>query len=297
MKWETAISLYADYLQLERNAPDNTREAYIADVKKLSEYARSLDIRPESIDPAVVQQFIYDLSKIVSPRTQARIISGLRGFFRFLILEEYRKDNPAEMIELPKLGKKLPDTLSVEEIDKIIAAVDLSHPQGERNRAILETLYGCGLRVSELTGLRISGLFFDEGFIRVVGKGDKQRFVPINDHNIACINTYMNHIRVHLDIQKGYEDILFLNRRGKALTRNMIFYIVKRTAEAAGIDKNISPHTFRHSFATHLLENGAGLRAIQEMLGHESITTTEIYMHLDRKYLGEVLHKYHPRAK
>jgi integrase/recombinase XerD len=242
-----------------------------------------------------VQRFIYEIAKTVNPRSQARIISGLKGFFNYLVFEEYRIDNPMDLLESPKIGRKLPDTLSEPEIDTLIGAIDLSKPEGERNRAILETLYGCGLRVSELIGLKISDLFFEEGFIKVTGKGNKQRFVPIGTINIKYIDIYRNEIRIHQKIQKGHEDILFLNRRGKQLTRAMIFTIIKQLAEKIGLQKSISPHTFRHSFATHLLENGADLRAIQQMLGHESITTTEVYMHVDRSHLSDVMNKYHPR--
>ena len=234
---------------------------------------------------------------MVTPRTQARIISGLKGFFNYLVFEDYREDNPMDLIETPKIGRKLPDTLSETEINSLIAAIDLSKPEGERNRAIIETLYGCGLRVSELINLKLSDLYFDEDFIQVTGKGNKQRFVPISGINQKYINIYRNEVRVHLPIQKEYEDIVFLNRRGKQLTRAMIFTIVKQLAEKVGLQKNISPHTFRHSFATHLLENGADLRAIQQMLGHESITTTEVYMHVNRSYLSKVLNEFHPRRK
>ena len=216
-------------------------------------------------------------------------------FFNFLIFEGYRSDNPVDLIETPKIGRKLPDTLSTEEIDELIAAIDLSHPQGERNRAMLETLYGCGLRVSELISLKLSDLFFDEGFIKVTGKGDKQRFIPIGALNMKYLNTYIHEVRVHLAIKKEYLDFVLLNRRGAKLTRAMIFTMVKNLSEKIGLRKNISPHTFRHSFATHLLENGADLRAIQQMLGHESITTTEVYMHVNRQHLTQVLQQFHPR--
>ncbi|HKL34949.1 MAG TPA: tyrosine recombinase, partial [Salegentibacter sp.] len=243
-----------------------------------------------------VQQFIYEIAKEVNARSQSRIISGLRGFFNYLIFEDYRKDNPLDLIESPKIGRKLPDTISTEEIDLLIATVDLSKAQGERNRAILETLYGCGLRVSELTHLKISDLYFDEGFIKITGKGNKQRLVPTSDYTKKFINIYKDEVRIHQKINKEDSDILFLNRRGNKLTRAMIFTIIKRLAKKAGIQKKISPHTFRHSFATHLLENGADLRAIQQMLGHESITTTEVYMHIDRKHLREVVEQFHPRG-
>jgi len=267
------------------------------DLQKLVHFleANSIDEKPVTISREIVQQFIYAIAKTVSPRTQARVISGLKGFFTYLVFEDYRDDNPMDLIETPKIGRKLPDTLSVEEINDLINAIDLSKPEGERNRAILETLYGCGLRVSELINLKLSDLYFDEDFIKVTGKGDKQRFVPISRINQKYINIYWKEVRVHLPIQKEHEDFVFLNRRGKQLTRAMIFTIVKRLAEQIGLKKNISPHTFRHSFATHLLENGADLRAIQQMLGHESITTTEVYMHVNRTHLTQVLKDFHPR--
>ena len=297
MKWSKAIQDYQYYLQLERGLSNNSIANYTLDVKKLITYLESnaINISPLDIDNEVIQGFIYDIAKEVNARSQSRIISGLRSFFDYLIFEDYRKTNPLELIESPKIGRKLPDTLSVEEIDTIISEIDLSTPQGERNRAIIETLYSCGLRVSELTNLKISDLFFDEGFIKVTGKGDKQRFVPIGALTQKFINIYKNEIRIHIPIIKEYGDTLFLNRRGKQLSRAMIFTIVKQLTEKAGIRKKISPHTFRHSFATHLLENGADLRAIQLMLGHESITTTEIYMHVDKSHLRNVIDKYHPR--
>ncbi|NNK82535.1 MAG: tyrosine recombinase, partial [Flavobacteriaceae bacterium] len=247
------------------------------------------------IDNETVQDFVYAIAKEVNARSQSRIISGLRSFFDYLNFEDYRKTNPLELIESPKIGRKLPDTLSTEEIDLLISEIDLSSPQGERNRAIIETLYSCGLRVSELINLKISDLFFEEGFIKVTGKGDKQRFVPIGKQTQKYISIYKNEIRNHIPTVNEYRDTLFLNRRGKQLTRVMIFTIVKQLAVKAGIKKNISPHTFRHSFATHLLENGADLRAIQLMLGHESITTTEIYMHVDKSHLRDVIETFHPR--
>ncbi|MBC9795550.1 site-specific tyrosine recombinase XerD [Sinomicrobium weinanense] len=298
MNWEQALKDYRHYLRIERGLAVNSLENYSLDVKKLMLFLkeRSISFSPATIPAEVVQQFIYETAKEVNARSQARILSGLRSFFNYLIFEDYRKDNPMELIESPKIGRKLPDTLSQEDIDKLIATIDLSTPEGERNRAMLETLYSCGLRVSELTALKISDLFFDEGFIKVTGKGDKQRFVPIANATQKLIDIYKNEVRVHITTQKGHEDILFLNRRGKQLTRAMIFTIIKRLAEKTGLHKNISPHTFRHSFATHLLQNGADLRAIQQMLGHESITTTEVYMHVDRSQLAEVVHKYHPRS-
>lgn len=297
MNWQHALKDYTVYLKLERGLSKNSIQSYTRDIEKLISFldSHSITVSPIQIEKGTVQQFIYEIAKVVNPRSQARIISGLKSFFNYLIFEDYRKNNPLDLIESPKIGRKLPDTLSENEIDKIIGAIDLGSNEGERNRAMLETLYGCGLRVSELIDLKISDLFFEEDFIKVTGKGDKQRFVPISSVNKKYINIYRNEIRVHLKIQEGFQDILFLNRRGKQLTRAMIFTIVKNLAVTIGLKKNISPHTFRHSFATHLLENGADLRAIQQMLGHESITTTEIYMHVDRSHLAEVMNNFHPR--
>lgn len=297
MKWQQGLKDYQNYLRLERGLSENSIINYSLDVKKLMRWLETNEINtsPVSISEEILQDFIYDIAKKVNPRSQSRLISGLKGFFNYLIFEDYRKTNPLELIEAPKLGRKLPDTLAVEEIDALINAIDLSSKQGERNRAILETLYGCGLRVSELTSLKISDLYFDEGFIKVTGKGDKQRLVPIGSTTEKYITIYRKEVRVLQDINTAAKDTLFLNQHGRQLTRAMIFTIVKRLAEKAGIRKTISPHTFRHSFATHLLENGADLRAIQQMLGHESITTTEIYTHIDRKHLTAVINKYHPR--
>lgn len=297
MNWESYIKSYQSYLKIERGLSKNTIDNYTFDIDRLCLYLNqnSIQVSPILINEETVQQFIYTISKEVNPRSQARIISGLKSFFSYLIFEDFRADNPLELIETPKTGRKLPDTLAVEEIDGIISAIDLSSNEGERNRALLETLYGCGLRVSELVSLKISDLFFEEGFIKITGKGNKQRFVPIGDLNKKYIEIYKNNCRIHLNIQKGFEDTLFLNRRGKQLTRAMIFTIIKELAVKINLRKKISPHTFRHSFATHLLENGADLRSIQLMLGHESITTTEIYVHLDRKHLTEVINNYHPR--
>jgi integrase/recombinase XerD len=270
---------------------------YTLDLERLCLFLNenAITISPEKITEETIQQFIYAVSKEVNGRSQARIISGLKSFFTYLIFEDYRSDNPMELIESPKIGRKLPDTLSVADIDDLIAAIDLSTDEGERNRAILETLYSCGLRVTELITLKISDLFFEEGFIKITGKGNKQRFVPVAKSTQKYIELYKNNIRTHLNIGKGFEDTLFLNRRGKQLTRAMIFTIIKTLAVKINLSKNISPHTLRHSFATHLLENGADLRSIQMMLGHESITTTEIYVHLDRKHLTQILHTFHPR--
>lgn len=297
MNWDRALQDYRHYLKIERGLSENTIQNYQRDVSKLRQFLIALPSNesPVSIENELLSQFVYELGKTVSARSQARIISGLNSFFSYLVFEDYRSVNPMELIESPKLGRKLPDTLSLEEINELIKAIDLSKPEGERNRAMLETLYGCGLRVSELINLRISDLFFEEDFIKVTGKGDKQRFVPISPLNKKYIGIYRHQVRVHQKIQKGSEDILFLNRRGKGLSRAMIFTIIRQLADKTGLKKTISPHTFRHSFATHLLENGADLRAIQQMLGHESITTTEIYMHVDRTHLAQVMEQYHPR--
>lgn len=297
MKWNQAIEHYQNYLRIERGLSENSISNYSFDIKKLVRWLEENEIKDTPIDVSenIIQKFIYDIAKKINPRTQSRIISGLKGFFNYLIFEDYRSTNPLELIESPKIGRKLPDTLSLEEIDILIRSIDLSSAQGERNRAIIESLYGCGLRVSEVIDLRISDLFFDEGFIKVTGKGDKQRFVPIGELTIKYIDIYKTQVRIHQDIQPEFQDTLFLNRRGKSLTRSMIFHIVKQLTEKAGIKKNISPHTFRHSFATHLLENGADLRAIQQMLGHESITTTEIYTHIDKSHLSQIINQFHPR--
>ena len=297
MKWNTYIKDYQSYLRIERGLSKNTIENYGFDIERLCLFLENnqIEVSPIDITDETIQEFIYSVSKEVNPRSQARIISGLKSFFNYLIFEDYRKDSPLELIESPKTGRKLPDTLSVQEIDALIAAIDLSSNEGERNRAMLETLYGCGLRVSELVELKISDLFFEEGFIKVRGKGNKERFVPIGKLTQKYIEIYQNSIRNTLNIKKGFEDTLFLNRRGNQLTRSMIFAIIKNLAVQINLQKNISPHTLRHSFATHLLENGADLRSIQLMLGHESITTTEIYVHLDRSFLKEVMYSFHPR--
>lgn len=296
MNWKQAIDDFKIYLRLERNLSENTIFNYTLDIQKLHTWLcdNNIEDNPVKINKEIIQQFIYQNAKTMNPRSQQRLISGLNGFFKYLIFEEYREDNPMELIEAPKAGRALPEVLSFKEIEKIVNSIDLSLPFGERNRAIIETLYGCGLRVSELTTLKISDLHFDEGFISVVGKGNKQRLVPINPVTQKYIELYKDEVRIHQKIAPKASDILFLNRRGNSLTRAMIFTIVRQLTEKAGINKKISPHTFRHSFATHLLENGADLRAIQQMLGHESITTTEIYTHLDRKYLTEILNRYHP---
>jgi integrase/recombinase XerD len=296
MKWNDSIIDYSHFLKIERGLSFHTIQNYLRDVKKLilfleKEYKHS---SPIEINEEVIQKFVYEIAKEISPRSQARIISGLRSYFDYLIFENYRESNPTDLIEAPKIGVKLPDTLSEQEINSLISAIDLSKGEGERNRAMLETMYSCGLRVSELIHLKISDLFFDEGFIKIVGKGNKERFVPIHFRAQKYIIMYMNEIRTFLSIKKGFEDTLFLNRRGKSLSRQMIFMILKDLAIKINLNKKISPHTFRHSFATHLLKNGADLRAIQQMLGHESITTTEVYVHLDTSYLKKIVEKYHP---
>ncbi|WP_047545906.1 site-specific tyrosine recombinase/integron integrase [Psychroserpens sp. Hel_I_66] len=301
MNWQNAINDYKYYLKIERGLSKNTISNYELDVEKLTNYLElhAISVSPVAIDHEVVQAFIYDASKQLNARSQSRLISGLRSFFSYLVFEDYRKTNPIDHIESPKIGRKLPDTLSIKDIDSLINAIDLSKEYngvriGERNRVILETLYSCGLRVSELIDLKISDLFFDEGFIKVTGKGDKQRFVPIGLNTQKYINIWKD-IRSHIDVYPEHKDTLFLNNRGKKLTRAMIFTIIKNLAKDINLGKIISPHTFRHSFATHLLENGADLRSIQLMLGHESITTTEIYMHIDRSHLKDVLLNHHPR--
>ena len=297
MKWQEALNDYTLFLKIERGMSKNTVQNYTLDVQKLMRYLKSNDmsISPLEITSTQIQEFIYEIAKLINPRSQSRLISGLRSFFDYLIFENYLQINPLEQIEAPKIGRKLPDSLSLSEVNLIVETIDLSDLNGERNRAIIETLYSCGLRVSELTALKISDLFFDEGFIKVTGKGDKQRFVPIGKLTQKYINLYKNQDRATKKIDVAFNDTLFLNRRGKQLTRAMIFTIVKKLGKTAKIQKSISPHTFRHSFATHLLENGADLRAIQMMLGHESITTTEIYMHLDKSHLKKVMDKFHPR--
>ena len=297
MNWNQYIKSFQHYLKLERGLSQNTIDNYTFDLQRLCSYLEqnNISVSPLTIPDETVQQFIYTISKELNARSQARILSGLKAFFNYLIFEDYRTDNPMELIETPKIGRKLPDTLSIQDIDNLIAAIDLSKDEGHRNKAILETLYGCGLRVSELVNLKISDLFFDEGFIKVTGKGSKDRFVPIAKSTKKHILLYKDSTRNHLQIAKGHEDTLFLNRRGKQLTRAMIFTIIKDLAVKINLQKKISPHTLRHSFATHLLENGADLRSIQMMLGHESITTTEIYVHLDKKHLTQIINSFHPR--
>ena len=297
MSWETSIKGFKSYLQIERSLSDNSVQAYIRDVKKFANYAIPIELSELKVSRVDISNFLAQINqKNISSRSQARIISGIKAFYKYLIMEDYLKINPTELIESPKIGLKLPDTLSLIEIDKLIAAVDLSNKQGERNRAILETLYSCGLRVSELVNLQLSNIHFKEGYLKVTGKGDKERLAPIGGRAIKYLTIYINEVRNHQEIKKGNEDFVFLNNRGAKLTRVMIFLIIQKLTEKIGLKKKISPHTFRHSFATHLIEGGADLRAVQEMLGHESITTTEIYTHLDNEYLRSNIIQFHPRS-
>lgn len=297
--WKATLTEYQNYLRLQRGMSNNSVISYGLDLEKLIIYLEKYQIEEfaENITSDTLRQFVYETSKDINSRSQARLISALKSFFTFMMTEKHREDFPMELIEAPKIGLKLPDTLSLQEIDQLLNGIDLSTAEGHRNRAIIETLYGCGLRVSELVDLKLSNLFFKQNFIRVLGKGNKQRLIPIGTFTQKQIENYVKYQRNKLKIAKGYEDILFLNRRGKQLTRAMIFTIIRQTADHIGLKKRISPHTFRHSFATHLLENGANLRAIQLMLGHESITTTEIYMHVEKSFLREMINTYHPRQK
>ena len=294
--WNRYIKEFVSYLKIEKGLAENSIFAYQNDVAKLHDFSVSIDKNAEQISYNDLKLFIaalYDLG--LSARTQARIISGIKQFYGYLLLENYITVDPSELLDQPKIGRKLPEVLTIEEIDRLIDALDMSKTESHRNKAIIETLYSCGLRVSELVNLRFSDLFFEEGFIRVIGKGNKERLVPVSASVEKEISIYNDHIRRHQNIKKGDENVVFLNRRGGKLTRVMIFTIIKDLAERISLQKTISPHTFRHSFATHLLEGGANLRAIQEMLGHESITTTEIYTHLDQRYLKEAILSFHPR--
>lgn len=298
MNWQILQKGFESYLKLERSLSANSVDAYKNDIRKLAEFMAEAypGISAIAVDHNTLLEFIYTESRSgQEPVSQARMISGMKSFFRYLLLENIRNDDPSELLESPKIARKLPDTLSVDDIQTLLGTIDLSKPEGQRNRAMIETLYSCGLRVSELIGLQISNIRDSLGFIRVIGKGDKERLVPIGGQALKHIAIYRDQVRVHLNVESKHSDILFLNRNGKPISRVMVFKIVKKLAIGAGIKKNISPHTFRHSFATHLVENGADLRAVQEMLGHESITTTEIYTHLDRNYLRENILKYHPR--
>lgn len=298
--WEPYKKGFKDYLQLEKSLSDNSVEAYLRDIEKLTQYLLQYDLlkNPADISLKDLQQFVKWIMELgMSDTSQARVISGIRAFYKYCLLENISPNDPTALLEAPKLKRLLPDTLSFDEIEKILSQIDLSKPEGGRNKAIIETMYSCGLRVSELVNLKISQLYMDVGFIRVIGKGDKERLIPIGSSAIKYITIYKNEIRTHINPQPGSEDVLFLNRRGTKLSRIMIFLIIKDLVARAEIKKTVSPHTLRHSFATHLVENGADLRAVQEMLGHESITTTEIYTHLDREFLRKTLEEFHPSFK
>jgi len=298
MGWKAAIDDYVNFIRVEKSLSGNSVSAYKHDIEMLMEYADSIGVEPENITMSQIQEFLNHVDELgLNKRTQARILSGIRGFYKYLMIEEVIDIDPTELIEGPKIGRKLPEVLTITEIDNIEATFDLSKPEGQRNKAIVETLYSCGLRVSELINLRITDLFFDQNFIRVIGKGNKERLVPVGAKAIKEINLYLsNRNSVTQTIKSDSENIIFLNRRGSKLTREMVFTIIKKHAKLAGIKKNISPHTFRHSFATHLVEGGADLRAVQEMLGHESIQTTEVYTHLDKEFLRDTILRFHPRS-
>lgn len=299
MNWETLIRQFANYLRLERSLSDNSIQAYVRDVAKLKQFVdiSNLEVNPQHVTKEVIQNFLIYLGELeMSAYSQSRMLSGIKSFYSFLEYEEIISENPAELIDAPKLGRKLPDVLNIFEIEKLLESIDLSMPEGGRNRAMLEVLYSSGLRVSELINLKMNQIYFDIGFLRIVGKGNKERLVPIGKSAMKYLQIYMEEIRCHIKIQPGYENYVFLNRRGRGLSRVMIFTIIKNLVKVAGIEKKISPHTFRHSFATHLVEGGADLRAVQEMLGHKSITTTEIYTHLDREYLKQIIEEFHPRS-
>ena len=297
MNWDTAIQAFVNYLRLERGLSGNTTKSYERDLRKAQLLSEKQQANPLKLKLSDLEALVAALAhEGLSAKSQARFISAIKSFYKYLLLEDEIDANPTELLESPKIGRKLPDFLESSEVEKILDSIDLGSAEGHRNRAMLETLYGCGLRVSELTELRISDLFFKEQIIRVTGKGNKERLVPVNKMAVKFINLYRTEVRVHQKIQKGHEDFLFLNRRGRKLTRAMLFHIVRSYTSAAGIRKKVSPHTFRHSFATELVKAGADLRAVQQMLGHESITTTEIYTHLDQKFLKQVLEKFHPRA-
>jgi integrase/recombinase XerD len=294
--WERYIKDFVSFLKIEKGLAENSILAYQNDVAKIADFAIERNLSAVDIKKSDIQAFIQELHAIgLSARSQARIISGIKQFFVFLLIEDAIKDDPSELIDMPRLGRKLPEILTIEEIDQLIAAIDMSKSESHRNKAIIETLYSCGLRVSELVNLRFSDIYFEEKFIRVIGKGNKERLVPVSPSVEKEIGIYNEHVRRHQNIQPGNENIVFLNRRGAKLTRVMVFTIIKNLANHIGLTKNISPHTFRHSFATHLIEGGANLRAIQDMLGHESITTTEIYTHLDQRFLREAILSFHPR--
>lgn len=298
--WQPYKKGFKAYLQLERSLSDNSVAAYMRDIEKLTQYLQHAGTlkTPEQVKLSDLQHFLKWIGELgMSATSQARIISGIKSFYKYCLIEDITKHDPTALLEAPKLKKSLPDTLSFDEIENMIDQIDLSKPEGGRNKAMLELLYSCGLRVTELVNLKISQLYFDVGFIRALGKGDKERLIPIGRSAIKYVNIYLKNIRLHMPVKPGNEDIVFLNRRGSKLTRVMIFLIIKELAKKAGIRKTISPHTFRHSFATHLVEGGADLRAVQEMLGHESITTTQIYTHLDREFLRKTLEEFHPAFK
>ena len=297
MSWESSIKEFKYYLKVERSLADNSIQSYLRDINKFANYCRDIKKNEKSVATQDIRNFISHLvSEKISPRSQARIISGIKAFYKYLILEDYIKDDPTLLIENPKIGLKLPEVLSVEEIELIISSIDFSKKQGQRNKAIIETLYSCGLRVTELINLKISNINFNDEYIKVIGKGNKERLTPIGSNALKYIQIYVNEVRIHKKISKGNEDIVFLNNRGSKLSRVMIFTLIKNILKKIGIKKKVSPHTFRHSFATHLIEGGADLRAVQEMLGHESITTTEIYTHLDKDYLRSNIMQFHPRS-
>ncbi len=296
MNWDTYIKLFKSYLLIERSLSKNSVNSYLSDLSKLVSFSKKNKISAKKVDRIFLTKFLVSINKNkLSARSQARLISSVKAFYKFLIIEDIIKQDPTELIESPKIGLKLPDTLSIHEIDSIINSIDLSSKNGERNRAMIETLYSCGLRVSELTHLQISNINFHESYIKIIGKGNKERLAPIGTNAIKYLDKYINKIRIHKKIISGYEDFVFLNNRGKNISRVMVFLIIKELCSSVGIRKKISPHTFRHSFATHLIEGGADLRAVQEMLGHASITTTEVYTHLDKEYLRSNIIQYHPR--
>lgn len=300
MIWESYRRGFNAFLRLEKSLSRHSVDAYKHDIEKLTAFLEenNIAVQPNEIKLSHLQDFLKWLNQTsLNARSQMRIISGIRAFYKYMLLENLINDDPTSLLDMPRIGRKLPEFLTINEIERLIAAIDLSKPEGERNKAIIETLYGCGLRVSELVNLKISCIYFNEGFMRITGKGDKERLVPFSGKALKQINLYLHEIRIHIKIKKGNEDFLFLNRRGAKLTREMIFTIIKNLAIIAGIHKTIGPHTMRHSFATHLVEGGADLRAVQEMLGHASITTTEIYTHLDRAYLRENILNHHPLYK
>ncbi len=299
VNWSSYIKGFKAYLQLERSLSANSIEAYVHDMEKLTQFLeiRGLQLAPEEIKLDILREFVRWITELgMMPTSQARIISGIKAFYKYLMMEDLIKKNPAELLEAPKTTRKLPDTLNITEIDRMLSCIDMSKPEGMRNKAILETMFSCGLRVSETVGLKLSDVSYEEGYVKVVGKGNKERLVPIGRVAQKAIKLYVENTRVHIDVKTGNHDIVFLNGRGTKLSRVMIFYIIKKLATEAGIGKTISPHTFRHSFATALVEAGADLRAVQQMLGHESITTTEIYTHIDREYLRDVITQFHPRS-